>query len=97
MTVHPLAGMSPKHISIRHPMPIHLQCITHTCPRAFLTLWCAGYAGQAAECGSAYYRYGAALFYKAQDEADVFGGNLQDAAEKHDAQVASVLVHCQVQ
>lgn len=44
------------------------------------------HGGQAAECGSAYYRYGAALFYKAQDEADVFGGNLQDAAEKHDAQ-----------
>ena len=44
-------------------------------------------ADQAAECGGAYYRYGAALFYKAQDEADVFGDNLQDAAEKHDAQV----------
>ncbi len=44
-------------------------------------------ADQAAECGSAYYRYGAALFYKAQDEADVFGDNLQGAAEQHDAQV----------
>lgn len=46
-------------------------------------------ADQAPECGGAYYRYGAALFYKAQDEADVFGDNLQDAAEKHDAQVGA--------
>ncbi len=44
-------------------------------------------AEQAPECGSAYWRYGAALFYKAQDENDVFGDNLQDAAEQHDAQV----------
>jgi hypothetical protein len=48
---------------------------------------CRPRTDQAAECGGAYYRYGAALFYKAQYEADVFGDNLQDAAEKHDAQV----------
>ena len=31
-------------------------------------------------CASTYYRYGAALFYKAQDEQDVFGASLQAAA-----------------
>ena len=51
-------------------------------------------ADQAPECGSAYYRYGAALFYKAQDEADVFGDNLQGAAEAHDAQVDSDVLWC---
>lgn len=31
-------------------------------------------------CASTYFRYGAALFYKAQDEQDVFGAPLQAAA-----------------
>ena len=31
-------------------------------------------------CASTYFRYGAALFYKAQDEQDVFGASLQAAA-----------------
>ena len=32
------------------------------------------------KCASTYFRYGAALFYKAQDEQDVFGAPLQAAA-----------------
>lgn len=32
------------------------------------------------QCASTYFRYGAALFYKAQDEQDVFGAPLQAAA-----------------
>ena len=31
------------------------------------------------KCASTYFRYGAALFYKAQDEQDVFGAPLQAA------------------
>lgn len=35
----------------------------------------------APECASAYYRYGSALLYQAQDSADVFGGPLKEQAE----------------
>ena len=34
----------------------------------------------AEECGTCYHRYGAALFYRAQEESDVFGATLQQAA-----------------
>ncbi len=35
------------------------------------------HAELAPECASAYYRYGSALLYQAQDNADVFGGPLR--------------------
>lgn len=35
------------------------------------------------ECASTYYEYGAALLYKARDDADVFGAPLQQAADEH--------------
>ncbi|PRW60974.1 TPR domain containing [Chlorella sorokiniana] len=35
----------------------------------------------APECASAYYRYGAALLYQAQDSADVFGAGVREAAD----------------
>lgn len=41
---------------------------------------------EAPEAASAYYRYGAALLYSVQDSADVFGGDMQTAAQQHDAQ-----------
>ena len=44
-------------------------------------------AAHAEECGSVYWRYGAALFYKAQDESDVFSDQLQGAATQHDDRV----------
>lgn len=38
------------------------------------------------KCASTYFRYGAALFYKAQDEQDVFGSTLQAATAHEDAE-----------
>ncbi|KAI7839538.1 hypothetical protein COHA_006720 [Chlorella ohadii] len=43
------------------------------------------YGELAPECASAYYRYGAALLYQAQDSADVFGAGVADAADDDDA------------
>ena len=40
------------------------------------------------KCASTYFRYGAALFYKAQDEQDVFGSSLQAATAHDEADVA---------
>lgn len=37
-------------------------------------------------CASTYFRYGAALFYKAQDEQDVFGSTLQAATAHEDTE-----------
>lgn len=45
------------------------------------------FGAAAPECASAYYRYGAALLYSVQDSADVFGGDLQTAAQQHDNQM----------
>lgn len=39
----------------------------------------------ALECASAYYRYGSALFYKAQQDNDVLGAPLRQAADDHEA------------
>ena len=39
-------------------------------------------------CASTYFRYGAALFYKAQDEQDVFGASLQAATANEDPEAA---------
>ena len=41
----------------------------------------------AEECGTAYYRYGAALFYRAQEEQDVFGDDMRSAAQERDTKV----------
>ena len=41
---------------------------------------CHAGAELAKECGACYHRYGAALFYRAQEESDVFGAPLQQAA-----------------
>ena len=38
-------------------------------------------------CGTAYYRYGAALLYRAQEEQDVFGDDMKSAAQERDIQV----------
>jgi nuclear autoantigenic sperm protein len=38
----------------------------------------------ALECASAYYRYGSALFYHAQDSADVFGGPMRGGLDDED-------------
>ncbi len=42
------------------------------------------HADLAPECASAYHHYGTAIFYKAQEEQDVFGAPLQQAAEEQD-------------
>ncbi len=39
-----------------------------------------GRAELAEECGACYHRYGAALFYRAQEEGDLFGAPLRQAA-----------------
>ena len=39
----------------------------------------------ALECASAYYRYGCALFYKAQQDNDVLGAPLRQAADEREA------------
>ena len=41
-------------------------------------------ADLAPECASAYHHYGTAIFYKAQEEQDVFGAPLQQAAEEQE-------------
>ena len=46
----------------------------------------AGLADVDVRCASTYFRYGAALFYKAQDEQDVFGCSLQAATAHEDAE-----------
>lgn len=53
-------------------------------------------------CGTAYYRYGAALLYRAQEEQDVFGDDMKSAAQQRDVQVrcmqmyprAAIEAHC---
>lgn len=40
-------------------------------------------ADAAPECASTYFQYGAALFRKAQEDSDVFGAQLQTAADQH--------------
>ena len=47
-----------------------------------------GHADVDVRCASTYFRYGAALFYKAQDEQDVFGSSLQAATTHEDAEAA---------
>eukprot|EP00884_Botryococcus_braunii_P016391 jgi/Botrbrau1/3435/Bobra.139_1s0015.1 len=42
----------------------------------------AKYGDTALECASAYYRYGSSLFYQAQEESDIFGAPLQQAAKE---------------
>jgi HAT1-interacting factor 1 len=42
------------------------------------------YGDEALECASSYYKYGCALFYKAQDENTVFGKQVQAAADAKD-------------
>lgn len=42
------------------------------------------HADLAPECASAYHHYGTAIFYKAQEEQDVFGAPLQQAAEEQE-------------
>ena len=38
-------------------------------------------------CGTAFYRYGAALLYRAKEEQDVFGDEMSSAAQERDTQV----------
>lgn len=42
------------------------------------------YGDLAPECASAYYRYGAALLYQAQDSGDVFGAGVKDGEEEEE-------------
>ena len=42
------------------------------------------HAELAPECATAYHHYGTAVFYKAQEEQDVFGAPLQLAADEQD-------------
>lgn len=42
----------------------------------------------APECASAYYRYGAALLYQAQDSGDVFGANVVKDGEEEEEEEA---------
>ena len=42
-------------------------------------------AETALECASSFYKYGAALFWKAQDESDILGNQVQAAAARKDA------------
>lgn len=55
------------------------------------TLKCRVAAEMAEACGTAYYRYGAALLYRAQEEQDVFGDDMKSAAQQRDVQVRGVL------
>lgn len=41
-------------------------------------------ADLAPECASAYYRYGAALLYQAQDSGDVFGAGVKEGEEEEE-------------
>eukprot|EP00891_Asterochloris_glomerata_P008482 jgi/Astpho2/8482/fgenesh1_pg.00125_%23_5_t len=43
----------------------------------------------ALECASSFYKYGAALFWKAQDESDILGNQVQAAAARKDAAAQS--------
>jgi len=45
-------------------------------------------AEMALECASAYYRYGSALFYRAQQDNDVLGVPLRQAADEREAAAA---------
>ena len=45
------------------------------------------HAELASECATAYHHYGTAIFYKAQEEQDVFGAPLQQAAEEQENDV----------
>ena len=42
-------------------------------------------AETALECAPSFYKYGAALFWKAQDESDILGNQVQAAAARKDA------------
>ena len=46
-------------------------------------------AETALECASSFYKYGAALFWKAQDESDILGNQVQAAAARKDAAAQS--------
>lgn len=48
---------------------------------AVQTYVCSPRAELAPECASAYYRYGAALLYQAQDSADVFGAGVRESSD----------------
>lgn len=65
-------------------------CIRETGPNIKLPHYNHGFelADVNIKCASTYFRYGAALFYKAQDEQDVFGSSLQAAAAHEEAEVA---------
>ena len=45
------------------------------------------HAELASECATSYHHYGTAIFYKAQEEQDVFGAPLQQAAEEQENDV----------
>ncbi|CAK0783497.1 hypothetical protein CVIRNUC_006696 [Coccomyxa viridis] len=45
------------------------------------------YGELASDCATAYHHYGTAIFYKAQEEQDVFGAPLQQAAEEQENDV----------
>eukprot|EP00898_Chlorokybus_atmophyticus_P006288 jgi/Chlat1/6660/Chrsp49S06149 len=51
-----------------------------------LEIFVTHYGELAAECAPFYYRYGGALFYKAQAESDVFGEKAQALAKQKDAE-----------
>lgn len=49
-------------------------------------------ADEAQQCAQAYLQYGRALFLKAQEESDVFGAQLRDAAKQQADAMAEEMV-----
>ena len=62
-----------KKISVQY-VPCQVSCVLRAISHAEL----------APECATAYHHYGTAIFYKAQEEQDVFGAPLQQAAEEQE-------------
>lgn len=63
----------------------HLLVSGKRCLDSLLTPTPRWPAEMALECASAYYRYGCALFYKAQQDNDVLGAPLRQAADEREA------------
>ena len=62
------------------------QCNMRSACRDDLPMTLSYLADVDIQWASTYFRYGAALFYKAQDEQDVFGSTLQAATACEDAE-----------
>ena len=83
--------LEPRYRSRRHAAS-RRTLVWSSSMRAFIPsntckLACHNLSEMAEGCGTAYYRYGAALFYRAQEDQDVFGDDMKTAAQQRDVQV----------